>query len=1075
MHQSKLGFRAAGGRFVLLFVLAAHGLAAWAGGSPAPSIQSIQLNGKNVLVTVSVPAGFSKVTLESRSRLAVGAWVPKIVTLQGGVATNVAFTIPLGPNSEMLRVRGDFTTPLPASFYQGTNNFTGPASTSDPSTSSGVDTLAPGVAGATTTATASTTTPVVESDIWQFAGNTLFFFNQRRGLQVIDISQPNAPVLRHTLPLPAVGQQMYLLDTNHVVLLTQDYCGNGTENDVLVVQLTDQELAVQGRVAIQGSWSDSRMVGNILYLAAQNYYQSPGSNGVWQWGTVVSSIDLGNPANPVLASSQTVDGYGDLVYASDDYFFVVTQDNYDSYYDYYKSVVHPFDISAGTGQMTALPRIDLLGQVQSKYNLNYDNGIFSAIYSSPTSSNWDVWETELQNFTPGTGKAFSSEGSLFLASGGWLQSTRFDGARAYIVTGDQTSPLYVVDNSNPANPVVAGAVKISGWSSFIVPLGNQLVTIGAQSNLVSVSLFDVSQPSQPALLNSVVLGDEYSWSFANWDDKSFNVLPGAGLILVPYEGYGTNGYSAQVQLIDLNTNSLKLRGIISHPMQPERTAVLGNVILALSETDLLSVDASDRDQPLVTGDAELAWDVSVVIPEGNFVVQVSENDPGAPTLRTTSAADTSTILSELVLTNFPVLGVASQGRYAYIAQGPTPYYFMLVPVYFGGNYYWGWTNGFPLVLSVIDLSNPANLQLAGQTIITNAAQSWGVGLTPLWVKTNLLVWAGNRPRFFPMAGGPILQAGVAGTASPAGTTSPAGAASPAGAGTPGFFYSWWGGGNLTAFDVSNPAAPAFASQVQLSTNGWSFSQSYTVGDLVYSSYENSVMITNAPASTTNSAGSKGASPPSPDQPWWIEENYLAVVDYTDPLNPTPRPPANIPSPLAGVSPDGSIVYTEGPHLNALNYFDWSQSYLDASAYDGVSAHLIDSIPFSPNWPDAWLVSGTNVLISRSGYSYTSTNVTPNAIELWNLSPAGKFVLQSSLQPDQPIYGLLGLDSGLVVGQGNYSSLFVFDLSKAPALNLLLETKLDSCLWFNLSGTAGSRSGGLWVPFGYYGVEQVTLP
>ena len=35
---------------------------------------------------------------------------------------------------------------------------------------------------------------VTESDIWEISGDTLYFFNQYRGLQVIDVSEPDAPV-----------------------------------------------------------------------------------------------------------------------------------------------------------------------------------------------------------------------------------------------------------------------------------------------------------------------------------------------------------------------------------------------------------------------------------------------------------------------------------------------------------------------------------------------------------------------------------------------------------------------------------------------------------------------------------------------------------------------------------------------------------------------------------------------------------------------------------------------------------------------------------------------------------------
>jgi uncharacterized secreted protein with C-terminal beta-propeller domain len=1012
-----------------------------ASASSPPAIESARVEAGNIVVLVSVPSGYPAITLESRNRLGPGAWIPLAVQRPNGAATNLVFSIPTGKGFEALRVRGDETQPLPASFYQSTNRVAPPIATADPSSSSGSGltpaTFASAAGNTPSTPGSSSTRAVTESDIWQFSGDWLYFFNQQRGLQAIDISDVADPALRFTLPLPAVGEQMYLLDTNDVVLLAQDNCGNGNQNDIIVARLGDQGWNIRSRVSVDGSWSDSRMVGDVLYLASESYFPVASSNGVWEWGTVVSAIDLENPDQPVVRDSQTVSGYGNLVYATDEYFFVVTEGDY----DYYNSTVYPFDITDPTGVMAPLPEIQLSGMAQNKFNLNFDNGVFSAISSAPT-ENWEYWTTELQNFAISSNNAFAPVGSLRVADGEQLQSSRFDGSKVYIVTAIETDPLWVVDNSDPTRPSVAGSVKVPGWSSLIYPLGGQLVTIGMQSNLVAVSLFDVSQPAAPALLSRVLLGSGYSWSLANWDDKAFNVIPSAGLILAPYSDYNpTNGSSSQVQIIELGTNSLALAGVISHPMQPERTDVVDDFILALTDEDLLSVDASNPDLPVVGADLNLAWDVSQVIPAGDYIVQVSESDPSAPTLRVTAASDTSTVLGQLVLTNLTVLGVTAQGGYAYVAQGATPYFF---PIYFSPNGFWNWSNGIPLVLSVIDLTKLPAIQLVGQTMVTND-QGWGYSLSPLWLGTNLLVWSGNAPRFFPLGLGGIGGGGL----NPGGPVI--------------FGWPWWGsGGTLSAFNVGNPANPQFVSQFNIGTNGWGQSQAFAAGNLVYSSYELSFEITNQPA--------------GPNWPYyyWIAQNYLQVVDYTDPANPTPRNPVEIPNQLAGVSPDGALVYTVGPRLNPTNYYDWSDTWLDASAYDGVSASLVDSIHLANNYPQAWLVSGTNVIIGRSGLSYTTTNVSPSAVDLWTLLSTGKFQLETSLALDQPVYNLQSLGAALALGQAYDGSLLAIDLSAAPSIQLLSHDPIESCLWFNLATIAGTKQDGLWVPLGLYGAQWLPL-
>ena len=46
------------------------------------------------------------------------------------------------------------------------------------------------------------------------------------------------------------------------------------------------------------------------------------------------------------------------------------------------------------------------------------------------------------------------------------------------------------------------------------------------------------------------MGDRWSWSEAQYDEKAFTALPHAGLILVPYQA--TKELATPVQIIDLN-------------------------------------------------------------------------------------------------------------------------------------------------------------------------------------------------------------------------------------------------------------------------------------------------------------------------------------------------------------------------------------------------------------------------------------------------------------------------------------------------------------------------------------------
>jgi hypothetical protein len=246
------------------------------GSDPAnnPVITSIEADAKTVSVTVTVPASVRQVTLESRTRLGAGTWAPRAVQRVNGAGT-LTFKLDKSPTLEVLRVRGDAQEPLPDNFFLGKTNFNGQTSAYDPSLGSrGIVIFAAGPGGVvndTTAPTADSSRTVVESDIWKIQGNTLYFFNQYRGLQVIDITQPDAPVILGTLELPAAGEQMYLLDDQHVILLAAGTSSNGTQtSQVLVVKVTGKPEIVK-TLPLQGSISESRLVGTALYVASDTY------------------------------------------------------------------------------------------------------------------------------------------------------------------------------------------------------------------------------------------------------------------------------------------------------------------------------------------------------------------------------------------------------------------------------------------------------------------------------------------------------------------------------------------------------------------------------------------------------------------------------------------------------------------------------------------------------------------------------------------------------------------------------------------------------------------------------------
>lgn len=102
---------------------------------------------------------------------------------------------------------------------------------------------------------------------------------------------------------------------------------------------------------------------------------------------------------------------------------------------------------------------------------------------------------------------------LNLGKGERVYSVRFLGDKGYIVTFKQTDPFYVLDLSNPKAPQVKGELKIPGYSAYLHPLAeNRILGVGKDGQQVKLSIFDVTDASNPTEIDKYTL-DEY-WSEA---------------------------------------------------------------------------------------------------------------------------------------------------------------------------------------------------------------------------------------------------------------------------------------------------------------------------------------------------------------------------------------------------------------------------------------------------------------------------------------------------------------------------------------------------------------------------------
>lgn len=178
-----------------------------------------------------------------------------------------------------------------------------------------------------------------------------------------------------------------------------------------------------------------------------------------------------------------------------------------------------------------------------------------------------------------------------LAPGEQIYSARFMGDRLYLVTFRDIDPLFVIDLSNPTAPKVLGQLKVTGYSGYLHPYDeNHIIGIGKETEYdaeddfawyqgVKISLFDVSDVSNPVEIAKYEIGDRGSDSPVLWDHKALLFDKEKNLLVIPVSvaEMDPNQYAEEVPdwaygeivwqgayVFDASLDGLELRGRITH-------------------------------------------------------------------------------------------------------------------------------------------------------------------------------------------------------------------------------------------------------------------------------------------------------------------------------------------------------------------------------------------------------------------------------------------------------------------------------------------------------------------------------
>lgn len=602
-------------------------------------------------------------------------------------------------------------------------------------------------------------TAIEEADIVRLDGDRLYALSTRGGLAIVDVSDPGALKVVGRYRAHAEPFEMYVAGERALVMYRElgRYApaedGSYTfeiESRLVALDVSDPGHVVElGAVAMPGSISDSRKRGDVLYVVTHEdgYCYGCEAGPV----TTITSWDVSDDTPKQIAQVRLPienAGYGGgerSVYSTDERLYVATPiwtPTAES-----SSVIDVIDISDAEGGLMRGARVAVAGDVQSRWQMDEFEGVLRVV-SQPS-----AWRTEdepvVETFTVSSSQIIEPLGSLelVLPEREMLRSARFDGPRAYVITFEQTDPLFTIDLSDPEKPAQRAALEIPGWVYHMVPLGDRLLGFGFDNGnpdgAIHVSLFDVSDLASPELLSRVNFGGDYA-DFAesqNRIHKALAVLPERDLVLVPFSGYQYDDlgcgstFRGGVQLVDLKDDALALRGLAPQSDRSRRPVLLDHTLLAVSDSRVQSFDIADRDKPKALSSTAIAGSAYRVVVAGDVLARLATDWSVGQTrleLVPRDEPDSLAPLGELVLDD--ILELTSKPG---VEPGGEP-----VGACFGYGFYdvqifarerhlyvlyadYGSTTA-PTKLATIDISDPTDPTLVA-TLALPYALGWGGG------------------------------------------------------------------------------------------------------------------------------------------------------------------------------------------------------------------------------------------------------------------------------------------------------------------------------------------------------------
>ncbi|MBI1948290.1 MAG: beta-propeller domain-containing protein [Deltaproteobacteria bacterium] len=453
-----------------------------------------------------------------------------------------------------------------------------------------------------------------------------------RGLQLLDLSDPDAPRVVATLPvtgwqaaLYARGTRLFVLSNFSVPITDAERSpavNMGFHASVTVIDVADPSApTVVERLDLPGNLLASRVLTSVdratLYLAYNGARgEAVGQPGAW---TSLSTFDLSagalTPVDvldlPGAASGVRFEPGTSLVAVP--------------------GRVTLVDSSDPAGTMAQRGNANVAGRPWGASSMDLFHGVLRVLShaTEPAGAMDPIFA--LQTIDATDPDALAPIERFDFGRNEELKTILFLGNKAFAVTywvQEYVDPLHIFALYDDGTIVARPEVMEQGWNRRLVPvLGDtRLVGVGVSSEFSgtpTVSLYDAYDLSNPSpMLARVEVEVGNATSDATWDADASTVLEGAvsvpspsgeatetGLVLLPFQAYdGANQrYVTGTQLFTFSATTLTRRGLLQHGTPVRRAfPVAGGLTATLSDAGLSLFDAAVLDQPVARGHVDLA-------------------------------------------------------------------------------------------------------------------------------------------------------------------------------------------------------------------------------------------------------------------------------------------------------------------------------------------------------------------------------------------------------------------------------------------------------------------------------------